>query len=149
MVTRRRPLIPGFFVTVLILLVAGCGGSSTPTPTAVATATATPAGPRATIDPRNGPPGIQVTVMGSGWPAGAHVDLIGALDPGQQGTPYATVVADADGNFQARFRIEKTATGADLQTGRYDVFARSGDISVDMLYLVDVRRPISEQESGG
>jgi hypothetical protein len=137
-------------LTALFLLVAACGGaSSSPSPTATVAATATPAGPTATIDPRSGPPGIQVTVTGSGWPAGARIDLIGAVDPGQQGTPYDTVIADRAGKFEAHFRVDKTATGADLKTGRYDVFARSGDTSVDMVYLVDVRRPVSEQESGG
>ena len=140
-----RPAL--FLALILGLLSLACGGSDSPDGFQTAVRTPTPrsrsgSGPTASVDPRSGPPGIQLTVTGSGWPARASVTLTGETAPGKTARPYANLDAEADGSFTAKFRLEKTAAGDDLQVGRYDLIARSGSDEVHIPFLVEVRRPI-------
>jgi hypothetical protein len=147
---------------IAVLLLAGllaaaaiaCGGrdssSKAPTPRPTATARAT-TGPAASIDPRNGPPGTLVTVSGTGWAPNAQVTLTGAdVDTTTQNVkPYATVTSKADGSWVTSFRLEKSATGEDLLVGRYDLVAKSGSTSVNIMFLVETKRPVGGPVGGG
>jgi hypothetical protein len=143
-------------IAVVPLLIAACGGdddrgsggnsgSSPPVRTPAAAATAS--GPSATLSPRNGPPGTEVTVSGSGWTAGATVTVEADL-PGQS-VPYSTVTANTQGAFTVQFRLEKQPNGADLQTGRFNLIARSGSTQVVLPFQVDSRRPVQGPGPGG
>ena len=141
-------------LALLAALVLACSGGSgtagTPAPTARATATAAVAtsGPRATIEPTAGPPGVFVSVTGAGWPAGATIVIAGASATAAS-APYASLSAGTDGSFSARFRLEKAPDGSDLKVGRFDLVVRSGGTEVTLPFLVEVRRPLLPQESGG
>jgi hypothetical protein len=106
-------------------------------------------GPTAAVDPRSGPPGSEITVTGSGWPAGVLVDLTGSVPAGVKAPPYATVVTDGSGGFTAHFRLETAADGAELKVGRYDLIARTSTAQVDIPFLVETRRPIRNPGPGG
>jgi len=105
--------------------------------------------PTAAVEPKSGPPGTQVTVTGTGWPAGVLVDVTAVLPPGVTAPPYATVTTDGSGSFIAQFRLEKRPDGADLQVGRFDLIARSAGVQLDVPFLVETRRPIFGPGPGG
>ena len=141
-------------IAVVSLLIAACGaddngasrgnsGASAPARTPVATAS----GPSATLSPRNGPPGTEVTVSGSGWPAGATITV--EADTPASSVPYSTVTASAEGAFTVQFRLEKQPNGADLQTGRFNLIARSSSAQVVLPFQVDSRRPVQGPGPGG
>jgi hypothetical protein len=141
---------------VVVLLAMACGGGDSPAasnqstearPTGVPTRAAS--GPTAAVDPRSGPPGSEVTITGSGWPAGILIDVTGAVPAGVKAPPFATVVTDGSGGFTAHFRLETTADGAELKVGRYDLIARSSSAQVDIPFLVETRRPIRNPGPGG
>jgi hypothetical protein len=141
--------------TIVALAGLACGGGdSTATPPAeIPRATSTPAGarlgPQAVVEPKSGPPGTQITVSGMGWPPGVQVDVTGILGTGITAPPYQTVTTDANGSFTARFRLEKTPEGKDLQVGRFDIIARSSTTEIDIPFLVEVRRPVGGSGPGG
>ena len=134
-----------FLFAALGLLATACGGDGndpvSPAPT-INSPTSTPSGPRAILEPRSGPPGTEITVRGSGWEPGALIDLTGDLAPGTTAEPYETVVSGQDGSFTARFRLEATPAGETLETGRYNLIARSTDTQVTIPFLVETRRPV-------
>jgi hypothetical protein len=134
-------------------LACGSGGSTATPPTLAPRATNTsagsPSGPQALVEPKSGPPGTQITVSGMGWPPGVQVDVTGILGTGITAPPYQTVTTDANGSFTARFRLEKTPEGKDLQVGRFDIIARSSTTEVDIPFLVEVRRPVGGSGPGG
>ena len=137
----------------LSLLALSCGSSSSsnqlPTPRATATARTT-SGASANIDPRSGPAGTLVTISGSGWSPGVSITITAAdLDPAQNSKPYAVVAAKADGSFIANFRLEKTPMGEDLLVGRYDLVAKAGNTSVNIMFLVETKRPVGGPVGGG
>jgi hypothetical protein len=144
MVTRILLLLGA----VVALLAVACGGGkdSSPTATRAPSITTTPvsasSGPQALVSPKEGPPGTEITVSGSGWAPGVSIDLTGDLTPGLAGDPYKTVTAAADGSFSTSFRLEKTAGGETLATGRYNLIARSEDAEVTIPFLVETRRPV-------
>ncbi len=144
MVTRILLLLGA----ILAVFAVSCGGGSdapataTKAPSISAAPTNTPTGPQAAIDPKAGPPGTEVTVTGSGWAPGVSIDLTGDLKPGATGKAYETVTAGLDGSFSARFRLETTAGGETLATGRYNLIARSSDTEVTIPFLVETRRPV-------
>ena len=149
---RRIALL--VFAGLTVVAAACSGGSSSPSsPTTqprVTTAPARPAsGPSASVEPRSGPPGSELTVTGSGWPSGVLIDVTGTVATGVKAPPYATVVTDGSGGFVARFRLEKTPDGKELQVGRYDLIARSATTQVDIPFLVESRRPIFGPGPGG
>jgi len=141
------------FAAIAVLMVtfaAACGGgsknaSTTTRPSATATRSAG-AGPSTTLNPKSGPPGIDVTATGQGWPAGVEVTITGGT-PGSK--PYTTAITDRSGSFSARFFLEKKPDGSALETGRFDIIASSGDTVVTVPYVVEVRRPTSGPGSGG
>jgi hypothetical protein len=90
-----------------------------------------------------------VTVTGSGWPAGITIDLTGQVPAGVQASPYATVVTDGSGGFVARFRLEKTPDGNELEAGRFDLIARAPSVQVGIPFQVETRRPIRNPGPGG
>ncbi|HEX5370812.1 MAG TPA: hypothetical protein VFY10_15500 [Dehalococcoidia bacterium] len=145
-----------FLTTAIVaLLVLACGGSSGPAatatlrPTPVRTATPTPTGPQATIDPKAGPPGTEVTVSGSGWPANTTVDLQERISTAEYSTPFQTLTTDTQGGFSVQFRIEKTPDGgATLPVGLLDLVAKSDNTIVPLPYEVQTRRPISGNVPG-
>jgi hypothetical protein len=143
--------------TLVSLAVACSGGDKAPSsssnqgtqarPTSAPTRAAS--GPTAAVAPRSGPPGSEITVTGSGWPAGVLVDLTGTVPAGVKAPPYATVVTDGSGGFTAHFRLETTADGGELKVGRYDLIARTSTTQVDIPFLVETRRPIRNPGPGG
>jgi hypothetical protein len=148
-------------IAVILLLATGCSGggdddSSSGAPQSgqsEARPTAAPTrpsnGPVASVDPKSGPPGSEVTVTGSGWPSGVLVDVTGRAPAGVKAPPYTTVVTDGSGGFVAHFRLEKTADGSELAVGRYDLIARTSSVQVDIPFLVETRRPIRNPGPGG
>ena len=125
------------------------GATSQPTASRPSTqSTAARSGPRAVIDPRSGPPGTQVTVTGTGWPAGAPVMVTAAQNP-TNAAPYAQLTANNDGIFTAKFRIEKAPDGTDLKIGRFDLVARSTAAQVIVPFQVEVPRPVRNPGDGG
>src|SRR3990170_1693547 len=104
----------GFLLTcVLTAVVVACGGGddngtpsqSNPTPRPSTSSTQPPtSGPRAAIEPREGPPGTRVTVSGSGWKPNEAIDLLGAVTRGETPPSYGTVTADSRGAFTFSFR---------------------------------------------
>lgn len=145
-----------YFLLSLIALVAfaaGCGGgekttssrSASPQPTNTARPTS---GPSASIDPRSGPAGTQVTVNGSGWAPRAAITVT-AASSATSARPYASVTASDDGSFSARFRLEKGPDGSDLKVGRFDIVARAGGAEVTLPFQVEVARPVRNPGDGG
>lgn len=151
MVSFRRLGLLLAFAGFALLTACGGGDSATPSATAVRAApTRVPTrtgGPSALLDPNNGPPGTEVTVTGSGWPARGQVQVIGDVLP--RGEPYATVTANEDGTFTAKFRLEKQPSGSDLKTGRFNLIARSGATDVALSFNVETRRPVDNLPGGG
>jgi len=150
---RAWQLTPWCFIP---LLIASCGGKSagapqTSAPLATATGRASPtaSGPTASVEPRTGPPGTQVTVSGSGWPSGASVVITADVPAAAPGKPYATVTATSGGSFGARFLLERTPSGGVLSVGRLDLVAESGSTIVRMQYQVQTPRPVPPTPSGG
>lgn len=101
------------------------------------------------VEPKAGPPGIQVTVRGTGWEPGVLIDVTGELAAGITADPYETVVSGQDGSFSARFRLEAAPDGATLNTGRYNLIARSASTQVTIPFLVETRRPIGASGPNG
>jgi hypothetical protein len=139
---------------VLLLLIACSSDSSSPSGQATQpprdnAASTRVAGPNASIEPRSGPPGTQVTVNGSGWPAGVTVDLTDSSSPGVSSAPFASVTTDSTGSFTAGFRLERAADGSELRVGRFDVVARSASTSVTVPFQVETRRPVTGPGPGG
>ena len=143
MVTRIALLL-----SFVALFITACGGDNGPTGTGTGgpsigpAATSTPSGPRAVAEPSAGPPGIQVTVRGSGWEPGVLIDVTGELSPGATADPYETVLSGQDGSFSASFRLETTPDGTALTTGRYNLIARSPANEITIPFLVETRRPV-------
>lgn len=138
------------------LLIASCGGksagapqTSAPLATASGRVSPTPSGPTASVEPRTGPPGTQVTVSGSGWPSGASVVITANVPASSSATPYATVTATSGGSFSARFLLEKTPSGGVLSVGRLDLVAESGSTIVRIQYQVQTPRPVPPTPGGG
>ncbi len=147
--TVNRMLFAAVAVLLVTLAAACSGGSKTSTtstrPSATATRSAS-AGPSTTLNPKSGPPGIDVTATGQGWPAGVEVTITG-VTPGSK--PYTTAITDRSGSFTARFFLEKKPDGSALETGRFDIIASAGDTVVTVPYVVEVRRPTGGPGSGG
>jgi hypothetical protein len=143
-------LLAGMAVLLVSLAVACGGGSKDDNSTASkpsATATRKPnAGPAITMNPKSGPPGIDVTANGTGWPAGVEVAITGG-SPGSK--PYTTAITDRSGAFSAKFFLEKKPDGTALETGRFDIIASAGDAVVTVPYVVEVRRPTGGPGAGG
>jgi hypothetical protein len=139
---------------VLLLLVACSSGSDSssgqatlaPRDNAAPTRVAVPS---ASIEPRSGPPGTQVTVNGTGWPPGVTVDLTDSSQSGVSSPPFASATTDATGSFTAGFRLERAADGSELRVGRFDVVARSASTSVTVPFQVETRRPVTGPGPGG
>ena len=140
-----------FLLGIIAVFSTACGSGGDDAPAATATraptigasaSASTPSGPNAAVEPRSGPPGIEVTVRGSGWEPGVLIDLTGELAPGATADPYETVVSGQDGSFSASFRLEAAPDGAQLSTGRYNLIARSPANQVTIPFLVETRRPI-------
>lgn len=134
-------------LALLVALVASCGGSSGGGSTATLPApTATRTGPTVSVNPRSGPPGTEITISGSGWPAGVVVTLTGERPDAEA---YTTVLTDQSGSFRKSFFIEKKPDGSSLETGRFDLIAVTGSTRVQIPFLVEVRRPVPGPGPGG
>jgi hypothetical protein len=79
----------------------------TPTPT-----------PTITLDPTEGPPGMQVVVQGSGWIAGDTVIIHFA----ESGNEVAQAIVDDDGRFETTFTVPD-----DAESGEQKVIAITAD----------------------
>jgi hypothetical protein len=134
----------------LTIVLAACGSNNNENSTSVTprtpAATREASGPSATVSPRSGPPGTEITVSGNGWPAAARVEVV-ARTGGSM--PYAAVAAAGDGSFTAKFRLEKQPDGSDLRVGPFDLIARSGTTEVPFAFQVETRRPIEAPGPGG
>jgi len=149
----------GFLLTavVLALVAVACGGGdgdtttlSNPSSRPSTSATERPtSGPRAVIEPREGPPGTRVTVSGSGWKPNETIDLLGGVARGETPPTYGTVTADSSGAFSFSFRLETGAGGTTLQPGRFDLIVKSTANEVDVPFLVETRRPVGSNGPGG
>ena len=147
----------GFLLTavVLAMVAVACGGGDTTTqsdPTSRPRTSATEpqtSGPRAAIEPREGPPGTRVTVSGSGWKPNETIDLLGGVARGETPPTYGTVTADSSGAFSFSFRLETGAGGTTLQPGRFDLIVKSTANEVDVPFLVETRRPVGSNGPGG
>jgi len=106
-------------------------------------------GPTASVEPRSGPPGSEITVSGVGWPPGVLIDVTGALPAGVRANPFATTTTDQSGSFSVSFRLEMTPDGDDLEVGRYNLVVRSASNQVDVPFLVETRRPLQNNGPGG
>jgi hypothetical protein len=138
------------------LLLAGCGGSSnSSSPASRSDASPirsgpTSTGPTAMIDPRMGPPGTQVVVSGTNWPAGSSVVITGETAAGQNPVLFSTVQADRAGAFSASFRLEKTAGGDDLKVGPYQLVVRAASgVETRVSFQVQTARPVPPTPGGG
>ena len=146
----KRMILAGAGIAIAAVLIAcgsngdgsGNGGSSGPS----ATATRASTGPAASLNPKSGPPGIEVTATGSGWPPGVEV-AITAIDHSQK--PYTTALTDRSGNFRASFFLEKKPDGSALETGAMQIIASAGGVEITVPYIVEVRRPVSGPGPGG
>jgi hypothetical protein len=148
MVSRRNLFL--LLATSVVVLLAACGGKSNDgiaAPTGQSTAVRPASGPTALLDPGNGPPGTEVIVTGSGWPARGEVLVLGGVTPA--GPPYATVRANDDGTFTARFRLETLPNGQDLKVGRFNLIAQSGGAQVVLPFQIESRRPVDNAGPGG
>src|SRR4051794_20114551 len=128
-------------LSMLFLVACGGGGNSTSTavrsqPTPRPTAKPSTGGPTASVDPKSGPAGTQVTVKGTGFPANADVLIIGDVS-GPAGDPYAHITAGSDGSFSTSFVLSKLPSGADLKVGPYGLIARVGSTNVPMAFQVE------------
>ena len=148
----RRIVFLVFAVAAVFL--AACGGDDPPNTTARqsdpdARPTRASSGPTASVEPRSGPPGSEITVSGASWPPGVLIDVTGILPAGIRADPFATTTTDQSGSFRVSFRLEKTPDGNDLEVGRYDLIVRSRANEVDVPFLVETRRPIQNNGPGG
>ncbi len=156
----RRALVALAAVIAMTLLLAGCSGGSSPksatitpsrgqsaAPTARTSPTAT--GPAAIVEPKEGPPATEVSVQGTGWPAGLPVVISADVPEGATAKPYATVTARSDGTFDASFLLASLPDGSNLKVGRLDLIVRSGSIEVRVPYQVDTPRPVRVTPGGG
>jgi len=149
----------GFLLTAVVLaaVAVACGGGDSdstrqgnPTSRPSTSATERPtSGPRAMIEPREGPPGTRVTVSGSGWKPNETIDLLGGVARGETPPTYGTVTADSSGAFSFSFRLETGAGGTTLQPGRFDLIVKSTANEVDVPFLVETRRPVGSNGPGG
>ncbi len=153
----RRLAETGLAAVALLLVACGGGGGSktpTPAPTAPATtrpssATATPSGPSASVDPKQGPPGTDVTRTGAGWQPGSTVSITGEMGSLRGDRAYGSPTVRSDGSFQSSFVLDKAPDGSDLQAGRLDFVLRSGATEVRVAFQVQSRRPVQPTPSGG
>jgi hypothetical protein len=123
-------------------VLAGCGGDDNPPasrPSEARPTSTRAAGPGATLDPASGRPGTEVVVVGSGWPAGAAITINGAAG-GASPQPYATATASSEGAFTARFRLDRSPAGGNLNPGRLNLVVSSGSASVTLAF--DVLPPL-------
>ncbi len=156
MVSKRIiPLITFLVLTIALSAAVACssaGGSKTasaPTRTSpVPAAKATTTGPHATVDPKSVPPGNQIVVEGSGWPALSAV-TIEAEDNPNNGPPYAKVTTDNAGAFTTHFRMEFTPDGSALKTGRFWLVAKGATATVEIPFQIDTARPVKNPGDGG
>jgi hypothetical protein len=135
--------------SILAAAALACGGDSGDNGKSTAAASPTRAAsdrPTASLNPKSGPPGVDVTASGSGWPPGVEVAITG-LDKSQK--PYTTTITNRDGSFSVRFFLEKKPDGSALETGAYEIVASSGNTVVTVPYVVEVRRPVSGPGPGG
>jgi hypothetical protein len=149
----------GFLLTAVFLATAAaCGGGDDSDTATQANSAARPTettsarpstGPRAVIEPREGPPGTRVTITGSGWKANEAIDILGGVARGETPPNYGSVTADASGGFTYSFRLETGVGGAALQPGRFDVIVKSTAGEVDVPFLVESRRPVGGNGPGG
>lgn len=142
-----------FFVAGLALLLASvlaCGDDSADSTSGGTTtqprASATVNGPSAAVNPKSAPPGSEITISGSGWPAGTLVTLTAGTADAK---PYATALTDQSGAFKKSFFIEKLPDGSALETGRLDLVITAGTSKVEIPFIVEVRRPVSGPGPGG
>ncbi len=79
------------------------------------TTTAAGQTPQVTLSPTSGPPGTQVVVTGTGWPAGP-VDVVFQL-PGVANPPTVAQAAAVNGTFNVTFQVPDNAPQGQQQVG--------------------------------
>ena len=158
MVSKRIARLASLFaVSIALIALVACGGSkstkSTSTSSSSSSASApaaqpTKTGPQASVDPKSVPPGNQIVVSGSGWPALSQVS-IEAEDNPNNGKPYAQVTTDSSGAFTTHFRMEFTPDGTPLKTGRFWLLAKGANTTVEIPFQIDTARPVKNPGDGG
>ena len=152
-----RPRLPTLLLSMVALLsglfVLACGGddngarrTATPRPPAVYTSAT---GQSASVDPSSGPPGIEVMITGTGWPARASLIIVGDVAAVATTKPYASVTTGADGTFVTRFIFEAAPDSSELKAGRFTFIARSGLTDVELPFQIESRRPVITGPTGG
>ena len=103
--------------------------SPSPTPSPTPT---TPVAPAVALQPTSGPAGTELTVTGSGFPAGADVRLV-LLDPAGEPTGAAAdAAADATGALTATLTADPAA-----QAGEHVVLATAGELTARATFTVE------------
>lgn len=148
----RALLLIAMTLTLSSLFALGCDddkgsqGSTAIRPPAVYTSTT---GQSASIDPSSGPPGSEIVITGSGWPARASLIIIGDVTAVATTKPYASVTTGVDGTFTTRFNFELAPDGSELKAGRFTFIARSGALDVELPFQIESRRPVITGPTGG
>ena len=137
-----KRLLPAILASLAVALSVACGGGSGPAevkPTV--TSTPLPDIFRATISPNTGPPGTEVTISGTGWGPELPVTITSA-DAEPNSKPYFDGRTDTSGNFNAKFRLEKTPGGAELKQGRLDLIVAGLKGNTTLSFTVEPPRPV-------
>jgi hypothetical protein len=152
-VVIKRAVCLGIVLSVALSIAIACssGGNSKAVRPTPGPATALPtrgSGPQASIDPKSAPPGTEVAILGTGWPALSPILITAAENP-TNAPPYAQLTTDKDGSFVARFRLEKAPDGTALQVGRFNLLAHGTTASVTIAFQVETARPVRNPGDGG
>jgi IPT/TIG domain-containing protein len=133
----------------LAFALAGCSSDkSAATVQPSVTTTSLPSIYAAQISPANGPPGTEVTIVGTNWPPGLPITVT-SLNSDANSKPYAQVNATADGTFKSTFRLEKGPNGEDLKPGRLDLSVVSLKGATTVSFQVEAPRPVPQPGAGG
>lgn len=143
----------GIILCIAVFVATGCssGGESRtvrPTPRPTTAVPTRGSGPQASIDPRSAPPGTEVAILGTGWPALSPILITAAENP-TNAPPYAQLTTDKDGSFVARFRLEKAPDGTALKVGRFNLIARGSTAAITIPFQVETPRPVRNPGDGG
>jgi hypothetical protein len=91
--------------------------------------------PTVQLTPNSGPPGTLVTVTGSGWRAGATINI------SWENTLLTQTTADANGNIHASFTVPEDATASVYRVEFQDAELGTGGIEANRAFTVTSSPP--------